>query len=223
MPLIPNPSARVWIPLFGAYLLFFYWYTAFDGPLTADEIARYRDGVERALPGEPQRAAAWLRFMETDTGDDFGMISVIALRATPSPIEGVAPGSSSETVLEAYTEPFFAEIVPLAAHPVLVGWAASPSIDLWGIEGANDWTQGVVVRWRSRRDFMEFAMGLLQTTQDGNIHDFKLAAIEKTIAFPLDPWFHFGDPRILLALTLAAVGFAAQAASRRSGARAGGP
>ena len=30
-------------------------------------------------------------------------------------------------------------------------------------------------------------------------HEFKVAAMNKTIAFPIDPWFHLGDPRILLA------------------------
>ena len=37
-------------------------------------------------------------------------------------------------------------------------------------------------------------------TSDDSIHAFKVAAVEKTIAFPLDPWFNLGDPRILLAL-----------------------
>ena len=31
MPLIPNPTARVWLPLLGGYIVFFCWYTAFGG------------------------------------------------------------------------------------------------------------------------------------------------------------------------------------------------
>ena len=31
------------------------------------------------------------------------------------------------------------------------------------------------------------------------IHNLKIAALEKTIAYPLDPWFHLGDPRVILA------------------------
>ena len=213
MSLLGNLTARVWLGLFVLYVTFFYWYTSFGGPLTAEEVARYRAVVEAVSGGAPERVAAWQRFMQTDTGDDFGMISVIDLRDTPKPIEGVAPGTSSETMLEAYTEPFFAEVIPLAAHPVLVGWAAAPPIDLWGIDGATHWSQGVVVRWRSRRDFMQFASGILEASEDGNIHDFKIAAIEKTIAYPLDPWFHFGDPRLVLALLFALVGLGSQVAS----------
>ncbi len=42
------------------------------------------------------------------------------------------------------------------------------------------------------------------------IHAFKVAAVEKTIAFPLDPWFHAGDPRFLLALIFILLGLTTQ-------------
>jgi hypothetical protein len=34
---------------------------------------------------------------------------------------------------------------------------------------------------------------------------------KKTFAFPVDPWFNFADPRLLLALTFLVVGFARSA------------
>jgi len=172
MTLPGNLTARVWLVLLALYVAFFCWYTSFGGPLTAEEIARYEAVAEMAGGGDPARTAAWLKFVRTDTGDDFAMISAVDLRDRPTPVARSPPGASSETVLEAYTEPFFNQIVPLAAHPVLLGRAASPAIDLWGLDGASDWSQGVVVRWRSRRDFMEFANGLVGASRDGNIHDF---------------------------------------------------
>jgi hypothetical protein len=94
-----------------------------------------------------------------------------------------------------------------AAHPVLIGFAANPAMDLWGIEGAEHWTMGGIVRYRSRRDLMEQV-----TAMSGiGIHEFKKAAMLKTIAYPLDPWFHLGDPRILMALVVLSVGLALQA------------
>ena len=42
------------------------------------------------------------------------------------------------------------------------------------------------------------------------IHTFKNTALEKTIAYPLDPWFHLSDPGILLALLPAMVGLGLQ-------------
>jgi hypothetical protein len=35
--------------------------------------------------------------------------------------------------------------------------------------------------------------------------------MKKTFAFPVDPWFNFGDPRLLLALIFLVVGFARSA------------
>ena len=84
-----------------------------------------------------------------------------------------------------YTEPFFGMAMRRAAHPVLLGTAANPALDIWGIEGGDNWDQGLLVRYRSRRDIMEMIEKL--TTSGSDIHSFKVAAVEKTIAFPLDP------------------------------------
>ena len=217
MSLLGNLATRAWLVLFLAYFAFFSWYTSFGGPLTSEEIAHYRGVVEEVSDGNPERIAAWQHFMQTDTGDDWGMISVVDLNETPTLIEGVEPGESSEEVLAKYTEPFFGRVVRSGAHPVLVGWAAAPAIDIWGIEGATDWSQGVVVRWRSRRDFLEFVEAIRDDADDSGIHAFKIAAIEKTIAYPLDPWFHLGDPRLVFALVFAIIGLSVQLSSRRDG------
>ncbi len=217
MSLPGNIATRVWLVLFLLYTAFFSWYTSFGGPLTSEEIAHYRGVVEEMSDGNTERIAVWQHFMQTDTGDDFGMISVVDLSETPKPIEGVEPGESSEEVLAKYTEPFFGRVVRSGAHPVLVGWAAAPAIDIWGIEGASDWSQGVVVRWRSRRDILKFIEAIRDESGDSTIHEFKIAAIEKTIAYPLDPWFHLGDPRLVFALVFAVIGLSVQAFSRRDG------
>ena len=52
---------------------------------------------------------------------------------------------------------------------------------------------------------------------DSGIHDFKIAAIEKTIAYPLDPWFHLGDPRLVVGLLVLVFGSSFQAFHRRDG------
>ena len=199
------------------YLAFFCWYTSFRGPLTPEEIVHYRAVVADLSDDDPERIAAFQRFMETDTGDDFGMISFVDLKQTPTLIEGVEPGESSEAVLDKYADPFFSRVVMLAAHPSLVGRAAAPAIDSWGIEGASDWNDGIVVRWRSRRDFMQFVELMRDESNENDIHAFKVAAMEKTIAYPLDPWFHLGDPRLLLALVFAVIGLSVSPASLRRG------
>jgi hypothetical protein len=195
---------RVWIVLGLVYAAFFVWYTSLGGPLRPEEIDRYvRILTERG--SDPERIALWRRFMETDSGDDFAIVNSIHLRDTPLPVEGAQPGETSQQVLARYTTPFMARAFRSAAHPVLLGTAAGAPVDLWGIEGADRWSMGGVVRYRSRRDLMEQVVDIGPT----GIHDFKVAAMEKTIAFPVDPWFHLGDPRLVLGLVLAVIGLAA--------------
>jgi len=197
-----------WIALAVLYAAFFAWYTPFGGPLTPEEIARY-EAVLREVTDSPERLDRWMAFMEGDTGDDFAMLNAIALREAPLPGPGIEPGESSAEVLAKYTAPFLGRALRSAAHPVLLGRAAAPALDLWGIEGASEWTNGGLVRYRSRRDLLEQFVAT-RDLGDADIHRFKIAAMEKTIAYPLDPWFHLGDPRLLLGLVFAVLGLTLQ-------------
>ena len=197
---------RIWGILLVVYVAFFYWYTSFGGPLTNEETEGYLAALRDAGADE-QRLVIWRQFMESDTGNDFAMLNAVQLRDVPRPVPGVEPGESSRQVLAKYTEPFLGSALVNAAHPVMYGIAAAPAMDIWGIRGADQWTSGALVRYRSRRDLMEqavYASGL-------KIHQFKIAAMEKTIAYPLDPWWYPGDPRLLLALVLIIIGLALQA------------
>jgi hypothetical protein len=206
-------TARVWAVLGALYALFFFWYTSFEGPLDADEIAAYSESLERlAGAHDPAMVARWKAFMETDTGDDFVMFNAIDLRDEPEQVGDVQPGETSEVVLARYTRPFMARALRNAAHPVFLGRAAAGALDVWGIEGAEEWSMGGLVRYRSRRDVMEQVKMLSES--DDRIHQYKIAAMAKTIAYPIDPYFTLGDPRIVLALLFGTIGFALQARAK---------
>ena len=64
------------------------------------------------------------------------------------------------------------------------------------------WTRGAAIRYRSRRDMME----ITTNPAFSGSHHFKVAAMRKTIAFPIDPWVQLGDPRLVLALLLGLIG-----------------
>lgn len=195
--------SRVWIVLAVIYAAFFGWYTSFGGPLSDEEVTHFmtllaeRGGLDTDLE-------RWRQFMQTDTGDDFAMWNALDLRDQPLQVEGVEPGDSSADVMSRYSTPFMGLAARAAAHPVMIGTAAGEAVDVWGIEGAENWTAGALVRYRSRRDLMNLAV---QVGPSG-VHDFKTAALQKTIAFPLDPWFQLGDPRFVLALILLVIGLA---------------
>ena len=84
----------------------------------------------------------------------------------------------------------------------MFGTAAHTAMDLMNAPGMESWTRGALMRYRSRRDMLEIS----SNPAFSGSHDFKIAAMEKTIAFPLDPWFQLGDPRLVLALILAVIG-----------------
>jgi hypothetical protein len=62
-----------------------------------------------------------------------------------------------------------------------MGAAAAPALDVWGIEGAERWDQAGLMRYRSRRDLMEIA----SNPAFQGPHEFKIAAMNKTVAFPI--------------------------------------
>lgn len=194
-------SRWIWGTLFGLYGLFFFWYTSFGGPLTAEEIAGYVGRME-ARGAAPEEVARLREFLEADTGDDFVMMNVIQLHDTPADVPGLEPGESSADVLDRYMAYMWPALLSRACHPVILGQAAAPALDVWGIDGDGRWTQAAFMRYRSRRDLLEIA----GNPDFQGPHDFKVAAMARTIAFPADPWYHAGDPRLLLALVLAVLG-----------------
>ncbi len=193
----------IWLVLGLLYALFFGWYTSLGGPLTDAEIATYMSKFEQREPPAPAEALSMLRrFMEEDTGDDFVMINVIDMYETPLQIEGVEPGGSSDEVLAKYMAHMYPALFSRASHPVLFGNAANTAMDLMNADGMEHWTRGAAMRYRSRRDMLE----ITTNPAFAGSHEFKVAAMRKTIAFPIDPWFHLGDPRLVLALVFALTG-----------------
>lgn len=198
-----HPIRWTWLVLSVLYVSFFSWYTSFQGPLNETEINHYLNLFQQANPDAAEADILRLRqFMQEDSGDDFVMINVIDMYDQPLAIPGVAPGESSEEVLAKYMQYMYPALFARACHPVLYGEAASFAMDLMNAPGMQRWTQGAAMRYRSRRDMLDIATN----PEFGGAHEFKVAAMAKTIAFPTDPWWHLGDPRLILGLLLALLG-----------------
>jgi hypothetical protein len=189
--------AYVWGAALLLYVAFFGWYTNLGGPLTADEIEMY---IERMVANEadPERLALMRKFLEEDTGDDFIMVNAILMRERPLQEKGVRPDESSDEVLGRYMEYMWPALLRRACHPVLAGGAVAGALEVWGLENAERWSTAGLMRYRSRRDLMEIAA----TPEFSGPHEFKIAAIEKTVAFPIEAALQLGDPRLLLGLIL---------------------
>jgi hypothetical protein len=183
---------------------FFLWYTNLQGPLSGVEVEAVMARLESG-GGDPADIAALRNFLESDTGDDFVMLNVIEMN------EGA--GGASTEALDEYMAYMWPALLSRASHPIFTGTAAAPALDVWGIDDAKQWSTGALMRYRSRRDMVEIA----GNSEFQGSHEFKIAAMAKTIAFPLDPWLSLGDPRLLLALILGVIGLGLSKVRRTDG------
>lgn len=182
------------------YGAFVFWYTDFGGPLSEKEITDFVATME-SNGSDPDVIAFIERFARQDTGRQFLMVNNIDYNEDPGDVQGAEPGESAEQLMGRYMEHMIPALLSRACHPVLMGSAVYPSIDLVGIEGAETWDAGALFRYRSRRAFLD----IVSNPDFKGKHHFKTAALEKTIAYPIEPELYLGDPRLLLGLILLAL------------------
>ena len=193
---------KLWLGSIVLYALFFSWYTDLSGPLTEAEIQAYIIKTENLdLGGHPSAREALLEFLRNDTGGKFLMFNAVDLAKNAPQMEGAPPDADAQTLLDLYMEHMIPALLSRASHPVVVGKSVADSLDLLGIEGAEAWSDGAIMRYRSRRTLID----IIGNPEFYKRHDFKLAALEKTIAYPIEPRIYFGDLRLLLGLFMLAV------------------
>lgn len=178
--------------------LFTFWYTDFGGPLTEVEIAAALKTMgEREA--EVETIQTLRAFMESDTGGDFVMVNLLQMNPHPPAVGGAPAGADADALMGIYMEHMLPQMFLRGSHPALFADVVNLAVDLAGIENAEYWDSIALVRYRSRRDFMEIVLH----PETGARHEFKLAALAKTIAVPMEIPFYPGDPRLVLGLFLA--------------------
>ena len=212
-----NKGLRNWFILIFIYCTFFVWYTDLGGKLDSDEIATYlvkmqdnREAVGFSSPAEKERAKEQgviiEEFMREDTGRQFFVVNNIDMSENPQDVEGAQPGEDADQLMSRYMEHMYAELFKRASHPVFLGNAVSPAIDIVGIENAKSWDSAALMRYKSRRAFME----IVSNPKILGKHEFKIAALNKTIAYPVETVIYLSDPRLLLGLILIIIGLIIQ-------------
>lgn len=195
-----NKRKLLWsIPVL-LYLAFCFWYTNLGGPLSAQEIDGFIAQMQ-ARGFDAGRIDRLRQFMEEDTGRQFLMVNVLDMAESPRPVAGASAGESAGQLMNRYMEHMYPELFKRASHPIFLGTAIFGAMDVVGIEGADSWTSAALFRYRSRRDILEIASN---PVFEGK-HEFKMAALDKTIAYPVENQLYLSDPRLLLSLILFAV------------------
>ena len=207
---------RVWVALTIIYGLFFTWYTDLGGKLSDDEIKSYYSKFEsNALKDgrvlEPRIMELLQKFMEEDSGKQFLMVNVIDMSENPTFPDGTVAEESADNLMNEYMEHMYGELIKRASHPAFIGNVVNGSMDLVGIENAEVWETAALFRYKSRRAFLEIV-----THPDMNSkHKYKIAALEKTIAFPVEAQLYLGDPRLLLGFIFSILGLLLRPITRR--------
>lgn len=206
--------ALIWLLPTLLYAAFVLWYTDLGGPLSDAEVDAFVEHMRaRDSEPDPEALAGFERFFRADTGRQFLMVNALDMAEDPPAVEGAPPNADASALMDLYMEHMYAQLLRRACHPVVFGEASSPALDIVGIEGAREWTHGALFRYRSRRALMEIAM--VPGTRER--HAFKLAALDKTIAYPIETKLYLGDLRLLLGLLLLTLTALADAAySRRT-------
>jgi hypothetical protein len=190
----------LWLSPAILYALFVAWYTDFGGPLSDEEVDNFIAVLDER-GGNPEIIAKIEGFLRNDSGRQFLMLNALDMNDNPPDVEGAEPGENADQLMARYMEHMIPELLKRASHPVILGDAVYTAIDVVGINNAEQWTGGAMFRYRSRRTFME----IVSHPAMAGKHEFKLAALDKTIAYPIETQIYFGDPRLILGLFLLAV------------------
>ena len=194
---------KIWASLIIIYLGFFFWYTDLGGKLDSEEIDFFLEKLqENNSDLDSDMYESIKNFMENDSGRQFLMVNNVDINENPEDVEGAEPGESAESLLGRYMEHMYSQLFKRACHPVFAGKAVWTAMDIIGIEGAENWDQAALMRYKSRRAFMEIAT---HPDMFGK-HQFKIAALEKTIAYPVETQLYLSDLRFILGLIFLVLG-----------------
>jgi hypothetical protein len=182
---------------FRLYGVFFLWYTDLGGPLTEEEINRYRAKLI-LNDADPARLAMITAFMRADDGNQLVMVNGLDMKDEPPQLPATGPGASAQALLDHYMEFMFPELLSRACHPIFDGRVIFGAMDSVGVEHPPTWDRMALMRYRSRRTLMD----ITSNPDFGDRHEYKLGALDMTLAYPVDPTFNPADPRVLVGMLL---------------------
>ena len=189
-------SFKIWLPILFIYLAFTLWYTNLSGPLSDQEIAAYKEIYEESNRDPDQWERAF-KFMSEDDGKDFYMVNFLDSNESPRTMEATGEGATSFDLQMHYMEYMWPQQFKRASHPVFFAYVLNPALDIVAAQGMEDWDMVAIFRYRSRRDLFEIGLNPIFDER----HEYKVEALDKTIAIPVETPF-ITDLRLALFIFL---------------------
>jgi hypothetical protein len=191
----------VFLPLALVYLAFWLWYGGNGQRMSPEEIEAALHQLRSTDPGHDNAAEVEdvRQLLASDDGKEFVMQNLVRYRAKALYPEGMHFSDDPREADKRYGKSIIGDLL---RYGNLLIFIARKSGDFVKPEGADAWHYVAMVRYRSRRDFVRFALRANQA--DKFIH--KWAAIEKTHVFPVKPLISLVAVRTLVALSLFSIG-----------------
>jgi hypothetical protein len=183
------------------YVFFWFWYGGNGQPMSPQEIEEALFKLRSTDPAHDNSAEVEdiRQLLASDDGKEFVMQNLVRYRAKALYPEGFHYSDDPREADKRYGKSIIGDLL---RYGNLVIFIARKTGDFVKPEGADAWHYVAMVRYRSRRDFVRFAMRANQA--DKFVH--KWAAIEKTHVFPVKPLISFFAVRTLLGLALFSLG-----------------
>ena len=193
-------------PLVLLYLAFWLWYGGNGRPMSTEEIEEALNRLRSTDPAHNNSAEVddIRQLLASDDGKEFVMQNLVRYRAKALYPEGSTYSDDPREADKRYGKSIIGDLL---RYGNLLIFIARKSGDFVKPEGADAWHYVAMVRYRSRRDFVRFAIRANQA--DKFMH--KWAAIEKTHVFPVKPLISLFAVRTLVALFLFSLGLIALA------------
>jgi hypothetical protein len=170
------------VPLVALFALFLAWYGGRGRPLDAVETTSYLTQLAACCRTDQDREVLEQvrELVARDDGREFVMQNLVRYRAKAAYPPGYDFNDSPRDADRRYGRAIIRPLLRQGSHPVFIARRSGRFIEP---EGADQWHYVALVRYRSRRDFLRFALAIEH--QDIAVH--KWAAIETTHVFPVAP------------------------------------
>ncbi|MEM9230751.1 MAG: hypothetical protein AAGB10_14210 [Pseudomonadota bacterium] len=151
--------STLWLGLVLVYAALIAWHQPLRGPLSEDEVrAAFGGQYAQIRQGEDEQARAFLDFFLSDDGRSFFMVNLNALPEQTPDVEEAD---------RRYGTFMITQLVPRASYPVMSTDIITSLNNSLGVDLAP-FERLVVVRYRSRRDFLEIVVSSEFRQEIGN-------------------------------------------------------
>jgi hypothetical protein len=198
-----TPALAMLVALAVLYMGFFLWYGGKGKPLNQAEIDGFMQelGPDSQDPQHQARLAEVRALLASDDGQEFVMQNLARYRAKALYPLGYKFDDDPRAADKRYGRAIVPHLLRYGNVPIFIARRSGSFIEPLG---ADAWHYVAMVRYRSRRDFLRFAMAIERA--DIVVH--KWAALEKTHVFPVKPVVSLFFVRSAVAVLMALAGAA---------------